>query len=140
METRSRRTSATKSPDVKSLEKAIERLEGEVESDSPADVEVSGSYKLFRQDLLTLLQAGKWTCEHLTDRRIYHKKQQAKKREWERIARRMLAKDEVAAIEAKVAGMSALELLGPLDDEAEEILLEGPEGPKDPLAEPEGDD
>src|SRR5437867_2966309 len=99
METRKARAAGTKSPDVRLLEKTIAKFE-----DNPTRIPTT-------PELTILINAGKWTCEHLNDRRIYHKKQQAKKRAWERIAKRMLAKDEIAQIEKRVAGMSELELL-----------------------------
>jgi hypothetical protein len=99
METRE----TTKSPDTEKLEEIIEKLEEGTD--------------LTDDDLDVTTAALKWTCNFLIDRRLYHKQKQARDRAFEKLAKKMLSKDEVAAIEAKVKGLTEAELLGKKGDE-----------------------
>lgn len=103
-----------KSPDTNRLELLLEKIEAGLDNKEPLTEAI---LNLDESETLDLINAVRWTCAYLNDRKVYHKRQQLKKREFERVAKRMLAADEVAAIERKVNAMTEAELLGGGDND-----------------------
>lgn len=90
-------------PNTKKLEECVDQLAFDIEE---ADKAADGDITVGVAEARFIRESLRWLCEFLNDRKLYHKKQQLKKRLIEKLVREKLSPDEIAALN-KAAGTLA---------------------------------
>lgn len=81
-------------PDTRKLHDLIDQLSSDIAASN------DGSVTIDQEEAQTLVDTAIWCCNFLNDRRIYHKKQQVKKRMIEKLVREKLSQKEIDELSA----------------------------------------